>query len=141
VENLTWQSAIKPSRNLALLLWVLHVVSAAVLTMTNLAWIAKLILLMLIVASLIYHLLRDVGLRFPNSWREITLRENGVSIGLQGSSILSGKLSNTSVVFAYLVILVVKLEGHRFNTARVIFRDVLQPEAFRELCVYLKYSR
>jgi hypothetical protein len=37
MENLTWQSAIKPSRNFALLLWVLHVGSAAVLTMTNLA--------------------------------------------------------------------------------------------------------
>jgi hypothetical protein len=141
MENLTWQSAIKPSRNLALLLWVLHVGNAAVLTMTNLAWMVKLMVLLLIVASLTYHLLRDVGLRLAHSWREITLKQDGVSIGLQGSSILSGKLSNTSVAFAYCVILVVKLEGHRFNTARVIFRDALQPEAFRELCVYLKYSR
>jgi succinate dehydrogenase hydrophobic anchor subunit len=101
-----------------------------------------LIALLLIVLSLIYHLLRDVGLRFPHSWREvITLKQDGVSIGLQGSSILSGKLSNTSVVFAYLVILVVMLDGHLFNTTRVIFRDALHPEAFREMCVYLKYSR
>lgn len=141
MEISTWQSEIKPSRNLALFLWVLHFGSAAVLAMTNLTWIVKLVVLLLIVASLIYYLLRDVKLRLPNSWREITLKQDGVFIGLQGSSVLNGKLDNTSVIFAYFVLLVVKLEGHRFNTARVIFRDALQPEAFRELCVYLKYSR
>jgi hypothetical protein len=140
MENLTWQSAIKPSRNFALLLLVLHFGSAAVLTMTSLAWIVKLMALLLIVASLIYHLLRDVGLRFPHSWREITLRQDVVSIGLQGSSVLSGKLSNSSVVFAYCVLLVVKLEGHRFNTTRVIFQDALNPETFRQLCVYLRMN-
>ena len=140
MENLTWQSAIKPSLNLALLLLVLHFGSAAVLTMTNLAWIVKLILLALIVLSLIYDLLRDVGLRFTHSWREITLKQDGVSIGLQGGLISTGQLLNTSLVFSYFVILIVKLEGRRFNAARVIFRDALNPESFRELCVYLKYS-
>lgn len=110
-------------------------------TMTSLAWTVKWILFVLIALSLLYYLLRDVGLRFTHSWREITLRQDSVSIGLQGSLNSEGQLLNTSVAFSYFVILLVKLEGHRFNTARVIFRDALQPKAFRELCVYLKYSR
>ncbi len=141
MENLTWQSAIKSSRYLAGLLLILHLGSAMAVTMTSLAWAVKWILFMLLVLSLLYYLLRDVWLRFPYSWREITLRQDGVSIGLQSSLILAGRMLNTSVVFSYFVILLVRLDGHRFNTARVIFRDALQPEAFRELCVYLKYSR
>ena len=141
MENLTWQSAIKPSRYLAGLLLILHLGSAMAVTMTSLAWTVKWILFVLIALSLIYHFLRDVGLRFPHSWREVTLKQDYVSIGLQGSLISEGQLLNTSVVFSYFVILLVKLDGHRFSAARVIFRDALQPKAFRELCVYLKYSR
>lgn len=141
MENLTWQSELKPSRYLAGLLLILHLGSAMTVTMSSLAWAVKWILLVLIALSLIYHLLRDVGLRFSHSWREITLKQDGVSIGLQGSLISTGQLLNTSVVFSYFVILLVRLDGHRFNTARVIFRDALHPESFRELCVYLKYSR
>jgi hypothetical protein len=141
MENLTWQSELKPSRYLAGLLLILHLGSAMVVTMTSLAWTVKWILFVLIALSLLNYLLRDVWLRFAHSWREITLRQDNVSIGLQGGLISEGQLRNTSVVFSYFVILLVNLDGHRFNVARVIFRDALQPEAFRELCVYLKYSR
>jgi uncharacterized membrane protein AbrB (regulator of aidB expression) len=141
MENLTWQSAVKPSRYLTGLLLILHLGSAIAVYLTNMVWVVRWMLFALIALSLIYYFLRDVRLHFPHSWREITLRQNGVSIGLQGDSILAGQLLNTSVVFNYFVVLLVKLDGHRFNTARVIFRDALHPESFRELCVYLKYSR
>ncbi len=141
MENLTWQSELKPSRYLVGLLLFLHLGSAMAVTMTSLAWTVKWILFVMIALSLLYYLQRDVGLRLTQSWREITLNRDGVFIGLQGNLISKGQLLNTSVVFSYLVILLVKLDGHRFNAARVIFRDALQPKAFRELCVYLKYSR
>lgn len=141
MEDLTWQSAIKPSRYLALLLLSLHLGSAIAVYLTNVTWTVKWILFVPIVLSLLYHLLRDVWLRFPYSWREVTLRQDGVSIGLKDSLISAGQLLNTGVVFSYFVILIVKLDGRVFNSARVIFRDALHPESFRELCIYLKYSR
>ncbi len=141
MENLTWQSAIKPSRYLALLLLSLHLGSAIAVYMTNVTWTVKWILFVPIVLSLLYHFLRDAWLRLPHSWREVTLHQDAVSIGLQGSLISTGQLLSTGVVFSNFVILIVKLDGHRFNVARVIFRDALHPESFRELSVYLKYSR
>lgn len=141
MENLTWQSAIKPSRYLALLLLIFHLGSAMAVTMTNLTWTVKWMLFVMIALSLRYYFLRDVWLRFPYSWHEITLRQDGVSIGLQSRLVTVGQLLNTSVVFSYFVVLLVRLDGHCFNTARVIFRDALHPEAFRELSVCLKYSR
>lgn len=141
MENLTWQSELKPSRYLVGLLLFLHLGSEMAVTMTSLAWTVKWILFVMIALSLLYYLQRDVGLRLTQSWREIMLNRDGVFIGLQGNLISKGQLLNTSAVFSYLVILLVKLDGHRFNAARVIFRDALQPKAFRELCVYLKHSR
>ena len=141
MSSLLWNAEIKPSRLFALLLFVLHLGSALVVYLTNVPWGVKWIVFMLIALSLAYYWIRDVWLHFPHSWREIALRQGVVSIGLRGSLISTGQLLNTSVVLSYFVILLVKLDGRRFNTARVIFRDALHPESFRELCVYLKHSR
>lgn len=140
MNNLTWQAVIKPSRHFAFLLLALHLGSAIVVYLTNITWAVKLISLALIASSLLFFWTRDIWLRLPNSWREITLRKNDVSIGVQDGSILTGQLANTSVVFSGFVILLVRLDGRRINTSRVIFQDALHPEAFRELCVYLKFA-
>ncbi len=140
MESLTWQSAVKPSRYFAVLLLTLHLGSVLVVYLTSIILIAKSVMWLLIASSLCYHMMRDVGLRLPFSWREISLTQNEVTIVTQDGSKLTGLLSDKSVVFGGFVILLVKLEGRYFTVARVIFRDALTPEIFRQLCVYLRLS-
>lgn len=140
MESLIWQAAIKPSRHLALLLLALHLGSAAVVYVTSVSSAVKVLAFLLIALSFSYCWARDVWLRLPNSWHEITLHQKGVSVVVREGSALSGRLDSTSVVFSRFVILLVKLEGRYLSTTRVIFRDALHPEVFRELCVYLKFS-
>jgi hypothetical protein len=139
--GLTWKEVVKPSRYFASLLLTLHLGSVLVAYLSNIHWLVKWALFALIAASLLYYWMRDVSLRLPFSWRGILLNGNDVAVLTQANSKLTGMLSGTSLVFSYFVVLRVKLDGHYFSTSRVVFRDALNLETFRQLCVYLKYSR
>jgi len=134
------QHPVKPSLRFAVSLLLLHMIVATVVYATAMPLPVKLVMLLLISLSLFYYLARDVLLLFPNSWREISLDQNGVSvIALDGSSFL-GQVANKTVVSPYFVVLCVRLEGHRPLVSRVIFPDAMSTGAFREFCVHLKFA-
>lgn len=141
MKNLLWHAAIKPSRYFTGVLLALHLGGATVVYLTSIWWVAKFIMWLLIVVSLIYYVMRDVALRFPSSWREISLNQNDVTIITQNDSKLTGLLSDKSMVSGKFVILRMRLEGRYFTVARVIFRDALNPGMFRQLCVCLRFNR
>jgi hypothetical protein len=134
------QHPVKPSLCFAVSLLLLHMIAATVLYATAMPLPVKLVMLLLISLSLFYYLARDVLLLFPDSWREISLDQNGVSVIARDGSSFLGQVANKTVVSPYFVVLCVRLEGHRLLVSRVIFPDAMSTGAFREFCVHLKFA-
>jgi hypothetical protein len=134
------QHPIKSSLRFAVLLLVLHMIAATVVYATAMPLPVKLVMLLLISLSLFYYLARNVLLLFPDSWREISLDQNGVSVIARDGSSFLGQVANKTVVSPYFVVLCVRLEGHRLLVSRVIFPDAMSTGAFREFCVHLKFA-
>lgn len=134
------QHPVKSSLRFAVLLLVLHMIAATVVYATAMPLPVKLVMLLLISLSLFYYLARDVLLLFPDSWREISLDQNGVSVIARDGSSFLGQVANKTVVSPYFVVLCVRLERHRLLVSRVIFPDAMSTGAFREFCVHLKFA-
>lgn len=95
---------------------------------------------MLILLSLSYYLARDAFLIFPDSWREISLDQSGVSVITRNGSKLMGWVAGKTIVSPYFVLLRVRSEGRYRPVSRVIFPDAMGGDAFRELRVRLKFA-
>ncbi len=132
--------AIRPSLRLALLLLWFHLMAAIAVYLTAMPLAAKLVVLVTISSSLVYHLLRDVLLLLPHSCREILLDQNSVSIAIRNGSLIQGSMVNNTVVSPFFVLLRTKAEGYLMPVSFVIFPDALGAGAFRELCVHLKFA-
>ncbi len=134
------QYPVKPSLRFAVSLLLLHMIAVIVVYATAVPLPVKLVLLLLIFLNLFYYLARDVLLLLPDSWREISLDQHGVSIITRDGSSVLGQVANQTVISPYFVVLCLRLEGHRLLVSRVIFPDALSTGAFREFCVYLKFA-
>lgn len=130
---------VKPSLRFAVSLLLLHMIVAAVVYATAMPLPVKLMMFLLISLSLFYYLARDALLLFPDSWHEISLDQNAVSVIARDGSGFLGQVANQTVVSPYFVVLCVRLEGHRLPVSRVIFADAMRTGAFREFCVHLKF--
>jgi len=131
---------VKPSLRFAVALVMLHIMAASVVFATAMPLAAKLVLILLLSLGFIYCLLRDVLLLLGNSWCEILLDREGVSIVTRDGSGFIGRIENGSVVSPYFVVLCVRSAGHRLRAFRVIFPDAMNSGAFREFCVHLKLA-
>lgn len=132
--------SVMPSVRFAGVLVLMHMSGAVVVCLTAMSVGVKLVMLLLITVDLIYYLARDVLLLLPNSWKEISLNQDGASITARDGSGFFGTVISDTLVSPYFVVLCVRLEGHRLPTARVIFPDAFSTGAFRELCVRLKFA-
>lgn len=90
--------------------------------------------------SLAYHLARDIFIRLPDSWQEISIEQDSVRVILADGSSLRGKVSGTTIVSPYCIVFRAMLDSHRFAASRVVFPDSLSPGEFRKLCVDLKFA-
>ena len=132
---------IRFSPSLAALLILVHATAASVVHATALPATVSMVAYLLILASLTYYLLRDVLLRLPNSWREIALDQQAISVAMQDGSGLSGRVERSTVVNRHFVVLSVTLEASKQQQVRrVIFPDAMRAGAFRELCVHLRFA-
>jgi hypothetical protein len=132
--------AIKPSPRFVLFLLFLHVAAAITVYATAVPAAVKLAVILLIALSLIYYLARDVFLFLPDSWCQISLAQNNVSIVVRDGSSFIARVKNTTIVSPYCVVLQVRVEGHRRLATRIFFPDGLGAGEFRELCVRLKFA-
>ena len=134
------QYPVNPPLYFAISLLVLHTLVATVAVATAMPLPVKLAMLLLIVLSLLYYLARDVLLLFPDSWCDILLDQDGVSIVTREGATICGQVANKTLVSPYFVVLCVKLEGHYLLRSRLIFPDAMNAGAFRELRVHLKFA-
>ena len=132
--------AVKPSAHFAMLLLLSHAVAISVVYVTAMPLAARLVMLMLLLVSLLYYMARDVLLLFSNSWREILLDQDRVQIVVRDGSDFSGQTADKTIVSPYFIVLRIRLDEHRLPVSRVIFPDAIGRDAFRELCVRLKFA-
>jgi hypothetical protein len=129
------------SPRLALLMLLSHAAAAFAVYATDLPSRAQSAILIPILLSLLYYLARDALLLLPGSWREILPEREHLSILMQNGSKLAGQATDRTFVSPHFVVLHIRPEGTRRTCARVLFRDALGQEAFRALCVHLRYAQ
>lgn len=131
--------AIKPSARFATVLLLSHTIAAFAAYMTAMPWATRLAGILLIVLSMSYYLARDAFLIFPDSWREILLDQNSASVVARDGSKLIGLVTGKTIINPSFVLLRIRPEGRYRLVSRVIFPDAMDMNAFRELCVRLKF--
>lgn len=132
--------AIKPSPRFAMLLLLFHLMVAIVVYATAMPLAARLAMIGLIFLSLFYYLVRDILMLLPDSWCDIALDKNSVSVVSRDGSSFLGQVANKTIVSPYFVVLRIKSDSHRLPVSRVIFPDALGADAFRDLRVRLKFA-
>ncbi|HXU93828.1 MAG TPA: protein YgfX [Gallionella sp.] len=132
--------ALKPSTRLSMLLILCHLLVAGVVFLTALPVATMLTIFLLIVLSLVYYLARDALLLLPNSWREIALSPEEVSVVLRNGSGFTGQVSGETFISPHFIVLGVRVEDRRLPFFRVIFPDALGRDRFREVCVRLRFA-
>lgn len=133
------QFVLRPSKTFALLLLAVHLLALGSVWLSNIAiWICC-ALSVLILLSLFYHLSRHVLLRSKSSWLSFSLDQKYAHIHTIGGVELDGEIVYRTVVTPHCIVLCVRPEGKKLPVTQVIFRDALQDETFRELCVRLRF--
>ena len=133
--------AIHPSPRLLVLLLSSHLIAALAVYISAMPPLVRLALLLPVLASMVFHLIRDAFLMLPVSWSSLSVGEGGAAtIVARDGSVLTGQVADGSVVTPLFAVLRIRPEGKRRSVARVIFPDALGSDAFRELCVRLRYA-
>lgn len=132
--------AIKPSPRFAMLLLLFHTITAIAVYATAMPLAARLSMILLILLGLFYYLARDFLLLLPDSWCDIALDQNSISVASRNGSSFLGMVANKTIVSPYFIVLRIKADNRRLPIARVIFPDALGKDEFRDLCVRLKFA-
>ena len=132
--------AIGISTRYAILILILHSVTAIMVFATALPIEVRVIILVLILLSLIYYLIRDVLRVFSNSWCRISLDREGATIVTRDGRVVSGHIEGKTFVCPHFVVLRIMQPGHLMASSRIVFPDAMSKVEFRELCVRLKFA-
>ena len=131
---------IKTSVHYSVLLLLLHLMSTIAVLLTDMPVLARLVLLLIILTSLVYYQIRDIFRLLPYSWCVIAFEHDGIAVVARDGSKLIGRVMHNSVICSSLILLRIKIEGRHFPVSRVIFSDALEADAYREFCIRLKYD-
>ncbi|MBI5437344.1 MAG: hypothetical protein HY936_00015 [Nitrosomonadales bacterium] len=131
--------AIKPSPRFAMLLLLSHTIAAIAVYAAAMPFEARLAIILLVLLSLSYYMARDVLLLLPDSWCDIALDQNIVSVVSRDGSSFFGQAASKTIASPYFVLLRIRLDSHRLPVSRAIFPDALGVGEFRDLCVRLKF--
>ncbi|MFZ3017542.1 MAG: protein YgfX [Gallionella sp.] len=131
--------AIHASPRLLVLLFLAHLLAALAVNATPLPLPVRLVIFLPVLVSLTYHSARDALLRLPTSWISLSIGDGTATIITLDGSELTGQVSGSSVATPGFVILRIKPDGKRWSVAHVIFPDALEHDAYRELCVRLRF--
>ena len=126
---------LRPSRTYLFLLLLTHLAMAISILLTDLdAW-ARIILVLLIVASLLHQW----RLHVYKGWQSFFLEQGRLRIRTMAGIEVAGEILDGAVVTPFCVALCARLEGRR--QCRLVFIDALGADAHRELRVRLRYAQ
>jgi hypothetical protein len=129
-----------PSLRFAMLLLSLHAITAIAACLIDMPVAAILVILALVASSLFFYLARDVFGMFAGSWTRFSMAGGEVSVVTRAGVTIHGKVAQSTVVFAHLIVLRIIPEGGFRTVSRVIFPDALGRAEFRDLCVRLRFN-
>jgi toxin CptA len=133
--------SLKASRALAVLLFAMHALGIALLWSLPLALWLQASASTVLLASQVFYLRRDALRSSARSVRALSLNsECGCSIQLLRGEWLETRLLSSSFVSPYLTVLNLNPRGTWGARHVVIFPDAIDPEAFRQLRVLLKWK-
>ncbi len=117
-----------------------HFIAAiCVLSVPLLPWL-KLLLLSLLLASLLYSLRHQVWRTWPFSIVALQFEQDGtVFMQYRNGNFLEAQVLGSSFVAPYLSIILLKSKQGWFARSVVLLPDMLAPELFRTLRVWLKW--
>lgn len=135
------EMVLRPAFKLAYLLTVIAVMACLVLLFLPLSIFIKIILVLSVITSAAYLILRDVLLALPHSWHSIAL-------GLQDEIVMTQKdgerficeVLPDSLVFSYLSVLRLKLKGCFLARNLVLVEESADPDVFRRWRVWLRWG-
>jgi toxin CptA len=130
----------KPSRQLTTYLVLGHFIAATcALSVSLLPWL-KLLLLSLLLMSLLYSLRNQVWRTWPFSIVALQFEHDGtVFMQYRNGKLLEAQVLGSSFVAPYLTIILLKTNQAWFARSVVVLPDMLAPDLFRSLRVWLKW--
>ncbi|MDP1681654.1 MAG: hypothetical protein Q8L39_07750 [Burkholderiales bacterium] len=132
--------SLKSSRQLAAGLALEHLAAAGCVAIVPLPFWLKILLSVILAASLIQSLTREAWRMWPSSIVELQCeREGGVLIKTRSGKEFEVRVLGSSFVTSYLTIVLLKPNASRRVRTVLILPDALEPELFRQLRVWLKW--
>lgn len=132
--------SLKSSRRLAAGLTLGHLAAVGCVAIVPIPLWLKLLLGVMLAASLMQSLMREAWRIRPSSIVELQCeREGGVLFITRGGKASEARVLGSSFVASYLTIVLLKPAASRRVRAVVILPDALEPELFRQLRVWLKW--
>ena len=119
----------------------MHLLAATAVLVTDIPLVSKLALIMSILLSLYYLLVRNIFLHSSGSWCEISINRDDVSVATRDGERFSGKVEYNTFISPFFTVLCVRPEKHRTPIFQVIFPDALGEEGFRRIRMLLKYNQ
>lgn len=132
--------AFYPSRQLALCVAFGHAIAIAALAFVPMFKAAFVLLLIVLILSAIYYVLRDARLLLPGARIAIRLEDERVILFNRNGGELTGRLLRSSVIMPHILILNIALAGHGGKQSVVLMPDSMDAESFRQLRVALKWG-
>jgi hypothetical protein len=136
------EMVLRPAFKLAYLLMVISVMACLVLLFLPLAIFLKIILVLSVLMSAAYFILRDVLLALPHSWQSLSLtsRDEIMLTQKNGKTFMCSVLPD-SVVFSYCSVLRLKLKGCFWARSLVLVEEGAEPEIFRRWRVWFRWGK
>lgn len=130
---------LQPSRQLAVLLLVLHSVCALALLGTALPWFVRGIAWLMLSGSLIYNLKKYSWLSLPDSITALHWSVDSLRLALRNETTLQGQVAGDTTVWNHLLVLRVQLDGKTISLP--LLPDSASADALRQLRIRLLHSR
>jgi toxin CptA len=137
----------KPSITLTLIICAMGVSAMLILILPALIWQIKLLLGICILTAVIYTVCQYGLLMLPWSCLALNINSNNqVQLEYRNGKVLSVEVCRDSVVTPYLTVVNCKVQdanlfAQLFSPHLVIFPDMLEAEAYRQLRVWLRWGK
>lgn len=130
----------RPSRQLAILLFVVHLGSFGLLWPLTVPFWIKAMIAGLLAASLIYYLRQDALLTSGTAVTAFTLTDAQKCImTTRSGAIIKGNLLANTFVSPYLTVILIQPQEKWLSRSIVILPDSLDTDTFRRLRVWLRW--
>ncbi len=134
------QFNLQPSIYLTIVLVASHGAVLAVLVPLALPLWAKILLVLLVLVSLLYHLWHDAWLLALSSNKTLLLDGDMILLVARNGDRVTARILADSLVTPFLTVLNVLPQGKYLARSVIILPDSLDAESFRQLRVWLRWG-